>query len=94
MELGYLLYALVVAYVGMTCREIYSLFHPPRCRGNGCWRALLPLRARVDVFAFVEVEGSRVAVWNATNVSSYDTIEDVLTVPVPPSVRKGVLRDL
>ena len=34
------------------------------------------------------------AVWKPTNVSSYDTIEDVLTVPVPPSVRKGVLRDL
>ena len=54
-----LVYALVVAYVGMTVGR-YTLFHPPRCRGNGCWRALLPLRARVDVFAFVE---SRAAEW-------------------------------
>lgn len=96
-----LAFAGFMVYMAFTAKELYTLFYPPGCKhgrgqGSQCFRAELPLRARIDITAHVGGDGGggRVAVWNATNVSSYEEIEDTLTIPVPPGMRRGEMREL
>ena len=84
-------YTATCVYCFFTSIEMWKLFYPPRCKGNFCYRSLLPLNSRVDVHAYLysspDLPG--IPVWNATNVSSAEEIETRFELPIPPAVRLG-----
>ena len=87
--------AVMVLWIAMSAKEFYVLFYPPACKlRHGCYHPRLPWGARVDITAHMGEGAIRAAVWNVTNVSSVEELEAAITTPVPPSVRRGEMREL
>ena len=85
----------MVLWIAMSAKEFYVLFYPPACKlRQGCYHPRLPWGARVDITAHMGEGAIRAAVWNVTNVSSVEELEAAITTPVPPSVRRGEMREL
>ena len=87
--------AVMVLWIALSVKELYVLFYPPACKlRHGCYHPRLPWGARVDITAHMGEGAIRAAVWNVTNVSSVEELEAAITTPVPPSVRRGEMREL
>ena len=76
---------LAAAYVGWFVHELHAIFRPPNCAGPHCIKPLLEEGGLIDLVAYLDGE----QVWNASGVSSSETLKSTFKLPIPAAVRKG-----